>query len=349
MEVVQEQAAAPEAVEKNTEEGVVVEGKSKKREPLRRPRGKRGGVKHQPKSKSSTSASKGPAAAVKGKGKGKDVEKSKGKKEANSDHAEKIAKFHALEKKIAQTDDADEKARLREEQGGLDAYQDASLFGGDRQRGGESGKWCAEQLEKLRGKETPIKLLDVGALSGTSYQKYTAWIKATSIDINPRGPNVEKSDFKDFPKPATEEDCFDVVALSLVVNFVGDLKERGRMLIRAHDYLKPDGYLYLVLPLACVSNSRYLDHGRLRSILDSCGWNVIVQDDSKRLTRWLCQRKGEHDGPAKEGVESKAKKAVTKRKKNNLPEWDGTEWKKQEIKVGATLNNFCIVVRRDTQ
>ncbi|PWN93442.1 hypothetical protein FA10DRAFT_264093 [Acaromyces ingoldii] len=328
--------------------------KGKKREPLRRPRGKRGGVKHQRKEKSSTSSSKGPAAVVKGKvkGQGKSEGKGRGKNDKPpSDHAAKIAKFHALEKKIAQTDDAEEKARLREEQGGLDAYQDASLFGGDRQRGGESGKWCAEKLELLRGKGRPVRLLDVGALSGTSYQKYTSWIQATSIDINPRGDHVEKYAFLDYPKPASDEDRFDVVAQSLVVNFVGDLKERGRMLIHAHDYLKPDGYLYLVLPLACVTNSRYLDHERLRSILDSCGWNVVVQDDSKRLTRWLCQRKGalssEESGSI--GETNKGKKAKKGKRNNDQAEWDGTEWKKQEIKVGATLNNFCIVVRRDAQ
>ena len=109
------------------------------------------------------------------------------------------------------------------------------------------------------------------------------------------------------------------------MNFVGDLADRGRMLLHAHKYLSSndgdgDGFLFLVLPLACVQNSRYCDHTRLRAILKSCGWgNVVRQHDSARLTHWLC--------------------------KETSKDWDGKVWKKEEIKKGVSLNNFCIIVR----
>lgn len=159
--------------------------------------------------------------------------------------------------------------------------------------------------------------MDVGALSGTAYDKYD-WIETISIDLNPRSDHVLKYDFFDFP---FDQEKFNVVALSLVVNFVGDLTDRGRMLMHAHNYL-PDqgGFLFLVLPLACVKNSRYCDHERLRAILTSCGWgNVVRQHDSAKLTHWLC--------------------------KETSKKWDGKVWKKEEIKKGISLNNFCINVR----
>lgn len=73
----------------------------------------------------------------------------------------------------------------------------------------------------------PLTLLDVGALSGTSYSKFTSSIVPTYIDLNPVGPNVEKADFFTYAPPKTAEEKFDVVGLSLVVNFVGDLTQRG--------------------------------------------------------------------------------------------------------------------------
>jgi 25S rRNA (adenine2142-N1)-methyltransferase len=278
----------------------------KPRSPLRRPRGKRGGIKNRKPTSSSTSSSKSGVASG----------------QVGLSHTQRIARFHTLEKELARTEDEGKRRQLLREQeklGGLKAYQDASLFGGDRQRGGETGKWSAQALAEALGSQDPIRLLDVGALSGSSYEK-SGWISTTSIDINPRSDAVLKYDFFDYPRPAAEQERFDVVALSLVLNFVGDLGDRGRMLVHAHDYVKRQGgYLFVALPLACVDNSRYLDHARFRAILASCGWSVVRQDDSARLTRWLCRQ------------ESKS--------------WDGVEWKKKEIKKGVKLNNFCIVVR----
>lgn len=118
--------------------------KKAKREPLRRPRGKRGGIKNR-KDKSSIT---------------KKVTNEKQTKTTSSPkvamHATQIAQFHTLEKKLAQTQDEKERAIILQQQealGGLQAYQDASLFGGDKQRGGETGKWCAQQLMEIRGKE----------------------------------------------------------------------------------------------------------------------------------------------------------------------------------------------------
>lgn len=70
-------------------------------------------------------------------------------------HALAIAHWHALEKELARADTTQQrKEEIKKEQealGGLKAYQDASLQGGDKQKGGETGKWCAEALMSIRG------------------------------------------------------------------------------------------------------------------------------------------------------------------------------------------------------
>jgi 25S rRNA (adenine2142-N1)-methyltransferase len=259
---------APESGDEK--KAVKKKNRNSKREPLKRPRGKRGGVKHQKKAKSSTSTeASDPKAAV------------KAEKEPSA-HSRLIANFHTIEKKLSQTTDEAEKKKLlaeREALGGLKAYQDASLMGADSSKGGESGKWIVKALKEVLGSERrDVKLLDVGSLSGTAFVKYP-WIKAKSIDINPRGDSVERIDFFKLPVLASEEDKYDVVSFSLVVNFVGDIQERGKMLLQAHRHVKKGGHLALILPLACVANSRYCTHQRLEEILDSCGWKVVHHDE----------------------------------------------------------------------
>ena len=70
-----------------------------------------------------------------------------------------------------------------------------------------------------------LRLLDVGAIGGTSYNDWK-WIEATSIDLNPQAKHVQKYDFFDFPLPGKDDKLYDVVGLSLVLNFVGDLRKR---------------------------------------------------------------------------------------------------------------------------
>ena len=67
-----------------------------------------------------------------------------------------------------------------------------------------------------------------------------------------------------------------------------------------------------------------MDHERLRLILESLGWDVEVQDDSAKLTRWLC-------------VQQPTKQRLIKSKEK-------TRWKKEELRSGVQRNNFAIVV-----
>ncbi len=331
-------AAAPEAAAAAAAaapvDGRVKPAPYKKNGKLIRPRGKRGGVKHHKK------AADAGGDEDKGKGKKAGGAKASGEKKAKSsaseptEHSVKIAAFHTLLKRIAQAKEGSKEKKklekqLEEEHGGLGAYQQESLKGKDRLHAGETGKWLAEQLgdkwaahQEQHGKRK-LRVLDVGGLSGTAYAKF-GFVEPTYIDLNPGAENVVQADFHHYPPPATAEEKFDVVGLSLVLNFEGDLFKRGDMLVRAHHFLHPHGWLYLVLPLACVANSRYLDHDRLRDLLASAGWDVELQADSKRLTRWLCRRKT---------PEAKAK-------------WDGEEFKKVEVRSGLSSNNFCIRLGR---
>ncbi|CAD6885744.1 unnamed protein product [Tilletia controversa] len=140
---------------------------------------------------------------------------------------------------------------------------------------------------------------------------------------------------------------FDAVSLSLVLNFEGDLAKRAEMLLRPHAFLRAQGpssssndeeeaptggYLALILPLPCISTSRYCTETHLISLLDSTGWEVVHRQDSKKLTRWLCREKS----GVRQAHEVGCKGSVWD------TWWDGKEYGRKEIRIGVKLNNFCI-------
>jgi 25S rRNA (adenine2142-N1)-methyltransferase len=84
-------------------------------------------------------------------------------------------------------------------------------------------------------------------------------------------------DFLEMPIPKKEQDHFNVVCLSLVVNFVGDPSQRGEILRRSAQFLVPGtGILYLVLPLPCIQNSRYMDHELLVEMMAALGYSTLI-------------------------------------------------------------------------
>ncbi|KAF9366942.1 hypothetical protein BGX34_000063 [Mortierella sp. NVP85] len=167
--------------------------------------------------------------------------------------------------------------------GGLDMYQKASTLGQSKQRGGDSSKWLVPILQechpKLDKKTSPsLRLLDIGALSPHNYQKHSSWISVTPIDLNPQDPLITKMDFLEMPVPIRREELFDVVCLSLVINFVGDPAQRGEILRHSTRFLVPGtGILYLVLPLPCIQNSRYMDHELLMEMMTSLGYTTLIK------------------------------------------------------------------------
>lgn len=165
------------------------------------------------------------------------------------------------------------------EMGGLVVYQQASLKGA--QTGNGAGIWLVKQLDFYGLKQSKMKILDVGSISGEVYIKYS-FMDVTCIDLNSQSPLVKKLDFFDL-----KDQKYDIVCLSLVINFISDPVRRGQMIIKTREHLNPGGLLYIVLPLACTENSRYLTHARFVEICQSLGYEMIVYKNSKKLCFYL--------------------------------------------------------------
>ncbi len=281
-----------------------------------------------------------------------------------------IRSYHTLHKRlstaIACNDDATA-ISVRQEidsLGGLKKYQDASFAGQGKDRGGDTSGMLVTWLSSLKDTQadTGLRILEVGALEVNNACARCNLFRGgiERIDLKSRHPDIKEQDFMDRPLPAGIDDAFDVVSLSLVVNFVGDLKGRGNMLRRVSNYLRPRPTkevktkrddetqnenalskktstgisgdieqllpaLFLVLPAPCVNNSRYLDEEKLTALMEVLGYIMVRRKMSAKLVYYLWHFHGIWDD------EQQKQARVT--------------FAKEEIRKGKSRNNFAIVLK----
>jgi 25S rRNA (adenine2142-N1)-methyltransferase len=248
-----------------------------------------------------------------------------------------IRSHHRLLKSRAQALKAGNEDLVREidgriqANGGLESYQLASKLGQSLERGGDSSKvlvdWIAPSLAQLKNSPYKLRMLEVGALSTENACSKNQYLDVTRIDLNAQEPGILKQDFMERPLPRADDDRFHIISLSLVLNYVPNATGRGDMLKRCVEFLTdtpPAGSitirpsLFLVLPLACVKNSRYLTSSRLQEILSSMGFTLAKNKETSKLIFQLW----EHD-----------------RRGRPRP------FKKEILNPGKTRNNFAINVQ----
>jgi len=72
--------------------------------------------------------------------------------------------------------------------------------------------------------------MEVGALKPDNYRSCSSWIETTSIDLHSRHPSIIEQDFLLLDAEEHREK-WDIVSLSLVLNFVPEAKDRGTFFI----------------------------------------------------------------------------------------------------------------------
>lgn len=250
-----------------------------------------------------------------------------------------IRSHHQLLKARAQAERSGDEALMSsidaqiQANGGLESYQTASKIGQSLERGGDSSKllldWIKPQLNEWNANLPKLRVLEVGALSTKNVISKTPSLDVSRIDLNSQEPGILKQDFMERPLPRTEdadEERFHLISLSLVLNYVPDATGRGEMLKRCVKFLSSKcpislpPTLFLVLPVACVDNSRYVTEKRLLDILSSLGFELA---QSKRTSKLIYQL-WNHTGA----------KAPTK------------SFKKEMLNPGHTRNNFSIILKK---
>jgi 25S rRNA (adenine2142-N1)-methyltransferase len=253
-----------------------------------------------------------------------------------------INKHHLLHKRkrqaIAQGNKAEEAIIDAEIEalGGIESYQEASLQGQRQDRGGDSSRVLMQWLEaglSSHGADSGrrLRMLEVGALSTQNVCSKSGHFDIERIDLNSQGEGILQQDFMERPLPNDEAERFDIISLSLVLNYVPEPKGRGEMLRRTTQFLRAPGRyidsptlatnfpsLFLVLPAPCVTNSRYLDEERLVAIMESLGYVKVESKITQRLVYYLWRR-------------------------NRVCKGTGA-FSKKEIRSGPNRNNFAVVL-----
>eukprot|EP00033_Pygsuia_biforma_P003227 GCRY01003539.1.p1 GENE.GCRY01003539.1~~GCRY01003539.1.p1 ORF type:complete len:263 (+),score=28.81 GCRY01003539.1:129-917(+) len=197
-----------------------------------------------------------------------------------------IMKYHTLQKQLDQALDDKEKQKIQsqlEELGGIRVYQDASVDGHTRRSSHfNAAKWVVDRLKahQLLSKEKKLNLLDVGSLCN-HFSNFPNDFTVFAIDLEPRHPSVQKADFFDLN---LENDSFDVIVLSLVVNFVGTKEKRGEMLKRSAAALCEGGHLFSIMPRPCFENSRYITNDLFIQLCVSLDLFLLEQKHTTKLS-----------------------------------------------------------------
>ncbi|CCU77381.1 unnamed protein product [Blumeria hordei] len=251
-----------------------------------------------------------------------------------------IRRHHTLQKQrnksLAEGDiaNADDLMTQIEHDGGIEMYQRASLLGQSRERGGDSSKVMLNWLQPLFSKldvsksTSKVRILEIGALSDSNACSNSKLFEVERIDLNSQSENIKQQDFMERPTPRQDNEKFDIISLSLVLNFVPDAAGRGSMLMRISTFLRTSKNLdteqaifpclFLVLPASCITNSRYMDEARLDEIMTNLGYVCVHKKLSKKLVYYLWHLRTPNPAP--------------------------NTFRKKEVRSGKTRNNFSIVI-----
>ena len=291
-----------------------------------------------------------------------------------------IRTHHTLQKQLSHALAANDASKVKELEtrleanGGLILYQLASTQGQRKDRGGDTSRVLVEWLRDsgvlplashqqtkanngldggVRKREGEgLRILEVGALSTQNALSIEGVTKLRKIDLHSQHQEIEEMDLMklDAEGKWEGERGYDVLSLSLVVNFVGDARERGKMLRHTIGFLRHETKgkngleseesnrekllpaLFLVLPLPCVDNSRYLTEDRLSDIMKSLGYEKTRVKRSGKLYYSLW-RLGSPSVSYVDGVEEDVAKEGVSR-----------TFKKGELRKGKDRNNFCIIL-----
>lgn len=151
-------------------------------------------------------------------------------------------------------------------------------------------------------KRRPTRLLEVGAINtelldaaaatkdtSSTEKKYRLDVRA--IDIHSMHDGIEEADFLTIPVGRNEQERYDVIVCSMVLNCVTTPADRGEMMARLYHFLRPGGIAFLTIPKTCLNLSSFCDKQRFEQMLQCVGLEVLEHNkDSPKVAFFVCKR-----------------------------------------------------------
>jgi 25S rRNA (adenine2142-N1)-methyltransferase len=149
----------------------------------------------------------------------------------------------------------------------------------------------------------PTRVLEVGAINtemldaadsttSTGEAKYRLDVRA--IDLNSMEERIEEADFLSLPFCTEDEnERYDVIVCSMVINCVPTPSDRGKMMVRLFQHLRPGGLLFLTLPKYCLTRSAFVTLAIFEQMLGrngGVGFDVEETKQSPKVAFFVCRR-----------------------------------------------------------
>lgn len=147
---------------------------------------------------------------------------------------------------------------------------------------------------------------DTGAGAGEpSKKKYRLQVRA--IDLHSMHPGrIEEADFLKLPLDS-EQRKYDVIVNSMVLNCVTTPEDRGEMLTRLYQFLRPGGILFCTIPRLCLNQSPFLDRDQFLKMLGGTGvgLELVETKESPKVAFFICKRPNIEVDPSAIKVDSR--------------------------------------------
>jgi 25S rRNA (adenine2142-N1)-methyltransferase len=133
------------------------------------------------------------------------------------------------------------------------------------------------------------ELLDASSLKHPTSGKSKFKIHVKAIDIHSMVPGrIQEQDFLTLPN----KERFHVIVCSMVLNCVTTPQDRGKMCVKLYHHLKPGGFLFLTIPLFCLSKSAFLTPQLFEKLLGETGVGFTIKETKKspRIAFFILQR-----------------------------------------------------------
>ena len=171
-----------------------------------------------------------------------------------------------------------------------------------------------------------------------STKKYRLQVRA--IDLHSMHPGrIEEADFLTLSLPPKnsnhrEQQRYDVIVCSMVLNCVTTAEDRGEMLTRIYDFLRPGGRLFLTIPKLCLTQSPFVNRETFAKLLGDTGVGFEVEEtkESPKVSFFICHRPVDEDDND-EALERKFDTQWTRTKKSQ----QGKKYR----------NQFAVVLKKD--
>ena len=158
--------------------------------------------------------------------------------------------------------------------------------------------------ETINGEEQQNETNSSTATQYKNVPMYNLHVRA--IDLRSSHESIEEADYLSLPPPTStssssrpntnnkinQNNYYDVIVCSMVLNCVTTDKDRGKMITKIYTELNHDGLCFLTIPKLCLTQSKYMDRKLFEELLVmGVGFEIVNVKETPKVAFWVLKKK----------------------------------------------------------